>query len=78
MDHYASSILRITNRLIEERFSLDIDSTTRHLNVVGDIVNLVPIYWITEEIVGFLSLYCLQVIDDSCEGGSISQDSDKS
>jgi len=37
--------------LIEERFALDIDSTTRHLNIVGDVVNLVPIYWITEEIV---------------------------
>jgi len=29
---------------------LDIDSTQRHLNIVGDVVNLVPIYWITEEI----------------------------
>ena len=68
MDDSASSFFRITKRLIEERFVLDIDSTTRRLNVVGDVVNLVPIYWITEEIVGFPSLYHLQVTDDALEG----------
>ena len=51
MEHTASSFFHITTRLIEERFVLDIDSTTRHLNIVGDVVNLVPIYWIAEEIV---------------------------
>ncbi|KAF9787785.1 heme peroxidase [Thelephora terrestris] len=51
VDHSAYSFFNITNRLIEERFALDLESTTRHLNIVGDVVNLVPIYWITEEIV---------------------------
>ena len=51
VEHTASSFFHITTRLIEERFVLDIDSTMRHLNIVGDVVNLVPIYWISEEIV---------------------------
>jgi hypothetical protein len=57
---------------------LDIDSTTRHLNIVGDVVNLAPIYWITEEIVSLSPRYYLQVIDDLHEGGSIYQISDQS
>jgi linoleate 10R-lipoxygenase len=57
VDHTASSFFNITKRLIEERFVLDSDTTKRHLNIVGDVVNLVPIYWITEEIVRMPSLH---------------------
>jgi linoleate 10R-lipoxygenase len=77
-DHSASSFFHITKRLIEERFLLDIDSTTQHLNIIGDVVNLVPIYWITEQIVRSLFPTDLQVVNNSGEGGSIYRNSDKS
>jgi len=50
VDNAASSFFHIAKSLIEEKFVLDTDSTTRHLDIVGDIVNLVPVYWIIEEI----------------------------
>lgn len=53
MDHSAASFFHITKRLIEERFVSDINSATGDLNIVGDVVNLVPVYWIAEEIVRY-------------------------
>ena len=78
MEHTASSFFHITKRLIEERFTLDMDSTARHLNIVGDVVNLVPIYWITEEIVSSSPLHYLQAVDNVHEGGSTYQIQDRS
>lgn len=43
----------------------DTDSKTRRLNIVGDVVNLIPIYWIADEIVSPSLPYQLQVTDDS-------------
>ena len=74
IDYAASSFFRITKRLIEESF---VDST-QHLNIIGDVVNLVPIYWITGEIVSSSPRYHLQATEDMREGGSIHQISEKS
>ena len=52
MDHTAFLFFRIIKRLIEEGFQLDVDLMMWHLNIVGDVVNLVPVYWITEGIMG--------------------------
>jgi hypothetical protein len=77
VDHTASSFFNITKRLIEERFVLDVDTTTRHLNIVGDVVNLVPIYWITEEIVRISSPH-YHVTNNIREGGFIYQNPNQS
>ena len=57
---------------------LDIDSTTRHLSTVGDVVDFVPIHWITEEIVSSSLLPYNPATDDGREGGSIYQSYDQS
>lgn len=66
MEYSATSFFIITKRLIENRFVLDMDSATRHLNIVGDVLNLVPIYWITEEIVRSPFPCYLHVTDRVC------------
>ena len=72
MEYSATSFFNITKRLIEERFVLDMDSTTRHLNIVGDVVNLTPIYWITEEIVRSPFPCHLHVTDGVCPKADLS------
>lgn len=64
MEDSATLFFHITKKLIEERFVLDIDSTTQHLNIVGDVVNLVPVCWIAGEIVGSSPRCHLQVTED--------------
>lgn len=50
-EHAATSFFNITKRLIEGRFELNPDTTIRHLNIIGDVVNLVPVCWVGREIV---------------------------
>lgn len=47
----ATSFFSVTKKLIEGKFELNLDTATQHLNIIGSVVNLVPVYWIAQEIV---------------------------
>ena len=56
IEQWAQSFKAITEYLIQSKSIDRVGNNTRYVDVVRDVINLVPVYWIANEIVRMFSL----------------------